>query len=387
VPIESLRIRNFKVFQNATVTGLRPVSVFIGANGTGKTTLFDVFGFLKDCLKDNVRVALAKRGGFRDVVTLGRETETICFELLLRLTLPGGERSASYLLEIGQEGLAPVVLREVVSVLDAGGEPQPLVDFARGVGAAVGQEKLTVSLEQLKTDSPDILAIKGLGQFQRFEVASALRSVIENWHIFDLRAGGADRAYPDFGGAEQLAPNGANLPLVAKFFEETNRPRLETILEKMRRHVPGLEEIQTSTTEDGRVLLRFRDGAFKDPFRRNVSDGTLAMFAYLLMLEDPTPHPLLGIDEPETFLYPSLMGELAEEFENYAARGDQVIIATHSPDLVNAISLPSLFVLTKQNGVSSVRRAADFENIPELVAAGDHLGWLWRQGMFRGVDP
>jgi len=197
----------------------------------------------------------------------------------------------------------------------------------------------------------------------------------------------SDGQYADEWSREQLGPRGENLAAVSKFFMESRRTRFDAVMEKMRRHVPGLSGATVNVTEDGRFLLRFQDGSFKEPFRKFVSDGTMALFAYLLLLEESKPRSLLGIDEPETYLYPSLMGELGEEFENYAARGGQVIIATHSPDLVNAISLPSLFVLTKQNGVSSVRRAADFENIPELVAAGDHLGWLWRQGLFRGVDP
>jgi len=387
VPIESLRIQNFRVFQDVTVTDLQPVSVFIGANGTGKSTLFDVFDFLKDCLKDNVRVALAKRGGFRDVVTLGHEDEAICIDVQVKLPLSEGERSLTYSLEIRIDRQAPVVKREALSSVGADGKIGYVVNFTDGSGWATHRQDGETKVEVFALDAPDILAIKGLGQFQRFEVASALRSVLEDWHISDLRVHASDGQYADEWSREQLGPRGENLAAVSKFFMESRRTRFDAVMEKMRRHVPGLSGATVNVTEDGRFLLRFQDGSFKEPFRKFVSDGTMALFAYLLLLEESKPRSLLGIDEPETYLYPSLMGELGEEFENYAARGGQVIIATHSPDLVNAISLPSLFVLTKQNGVSSVRRAADFENIPELVAAGDHLGWLWRQGLFRGVDP
>ena len=83
------------------------------------------------------------------------------------------------------------------------------------------------------------------------------------------------------------------------------------------------------------------------------------------------PHPLLCVEEPENRLYPSLMGELAEEFESYASRGGQVFASTHSPDFLNSVPLKSLFVLTKEKGVSAVRNAADFEQIGNLYDAGD----------------
>lgn len=61
--IESLRIRNFRVFKDITVENIPQMAVFLGQNGSGKTTFFDVFGFLHDCLSSNVRSALARRGG------------------------------------------------------------------------------------------------------------------------------------------------------------------------------------------------------------------------------------------------------------------------------------------------------------------------------------
>ena len=111
------------------------------------------------------------------------------------------------------------------------------------------------------------------------------------------------------------------------------------------------------------------------------------MFAYLVLLHDPKPHQLLCIEEPENQLYPSLMEELAEEFESYARRGGQVFVSTHSPDFLNAVELKSLFLLTKRAGVTEIKNASEFEQIANLVEAGDKLGWLWREGMFRGLNP
>jgi predicted ATPase len=129
--------------------------------------------------------------------------------------------------------------------------------------------------------------------------------------------------------------------------------------------------------------LRFQDGSFRDPFiARYVSDGTIKMFAYLVLLYDPRPHPLLAVEEPENQLYPELMHELVEEFRDYTRRGGQVFVSTHSPDFLNATRLEEIYWLFKQRGFTTVRRASESELFRKLVAEGDLPGALWRQRLF-----
>jgi predicted ATPase len=155
----------------------------------------------------------------------------------------------------------------------------------------------------------------------------------------------------------------------------------------MKRRVPGIHEVEAKPTEDGRLVLRFQDGSFRDPFiSRFVSDGTIKMFAYLVLLHDPKPFPLLAVEEPENQLYPKLLAELAEEFRDYARRGGQVFISTHSPDFLNALQLDEIYCLQKEQGFTTIRRASDSENLRALFDAGDLPGYLWKQGLFEGVN-
>ena len=111
------------------------------------------------------------------------------------------------------------------------------------------------------------------------------------------------------------------------------------------------------------------------------------MLAYLALLYDPSPHPLLGVEEPENQLYPTLLEELAEEFRAYANRGGQVFVSTHSPDFLNAVDLDEVFLLQKENGYTRIRRASDDEQISAYMADGDRMGHLWKQGFFEDIDP
>ncbi|MCX8491109.1 MAG: AAA family ATPase [Cyclobacteriaceae bacterium] len=67
--IESIKIKNYKAFQDIDLSNLPELAIFVGANGVGKTTLFDVFGFLSDALRNNIRQALVKRGGYKEVIS------------------------------------------------------------------------------------------------------------------------------------------------------------------------------------------------------------------------------------------------------------------------------------------------------------------------------
>ena len=382
--IEGLRIKNFRALKYVSREIIPPMAVFVGPNGSGKTTLFDVFGFLHDCLIHNVRQAVASRGGFKELVTRGA-TDPIEIEIKFR---DGAHPLVTYMLKVGTADGMPVVEQEVLKYRRGRhGQPWRFLDFKRGVGMAVmneaeyGKADVDEDRQEQRLESPDILAIKGLGQFEKFKVVASFRRMIESWHVSDFHISDA-RPSQEAGFAEHLSSRGENLPLVAQFLYERHRDRFDAILATMAKRVPGVSKVEATETADGRVVLRFQDGAFKDPFiARYVSDGTIKMFAYLLLLHDPKPHPLLCVEEPENQLYPHLLHELAEEFREYANRGGQVFVSTHSPDFLNGTTLDEIFILEKRDGVTRVVRANSDRKLVRLFEAGDPPGALWRQGL------
>jgi predicted ATPase len=394
--IESIRLKNFKAFRDVHLKDIPAFLVVVGANGAGKTTLFDVFGFLHDCLRGNVRQALDKRGRFREVLSreCDPQRDTILIELQYRMEITGIERLVTYSLEIAEVNGQPVVQHEMLRYKRGRyGSPYHFLNFSRGEGYAItNEENFKTSDEELDRESqkvsPDTLAIKGLGQFERFKAANAFRQLIENWHVSDFHISAARGRKDASGDSMHLSEMGDNLPLVARYLHEQYPTEFRKILDTMARRVPGVRSIEPKLLDDGYLTLRFQDGSFKTPFLdRYVSDGTIKMFAYLVLLHDPAPHPLLCVEEPENQLYPQLMAELAEEFRGYARRGGQVFVSTHSPDFLNAIELNEVCWLVKREGCTQIRRAKDDAQIAAYVAEGDQLGYLWKQGFFDGVDP
>lgn len=395
--IESIRLSNFRAFQKVHLKNIPRFCVLVGANGTGKSTLFSVFAFLRDAMTTNVTAALSRLGGSRGLAEVRSRNSSgpIEIEIKLRATLADGRsRLITYELHIDDPEGRPVVTKEVLQYRRGSrGQPWKFLDFSMGTGEAVTNELETVSDErQLRREaqtlkSPDILAIKGLAQFERFPAVVALGNLIENWHLSDFHISRA-RPEAEAGYAEHLSREGENLSLVVEYLYKNHRPAFDQILHRLQQTVPGVTKVEAKTTEEGRVLLKFQDGSFVDPFlARFVSDGTIKMLAYLVLLYDPAPHPLLCVEEPENQLYPSLLWDLADEFRTYAERGGQVFVTTHSPDFLNATELDEVYWLQKSGGYTTVHRAAENTQISAYMAEGDQMGYLWKQGLFPGAHP
>lgn len=393
--IESIKIKNFKVFVDAKIDNLPQMCVFLGANGSGKTTFFEVFGFLSDALKNNVSSAINKRGGYKEVISRNAKGN-IEFEIKFRNTEKDGSLSPliTYQLEIGINKGKIVIQKELLKYRRGNrGKPWHFLNFSLGKGTAIkneedyGKEGVQEEREEQELASPDILAIKGLGQFQKYKAVSSFRKLLEGWYVSNFQISSA-QAVMDTGISEHLSKTGNNLAQVTKYIYDNYPETFTIILKKLKERIPGIEKVESVETADGRIILKFQDGSFKDPFiARFVSDGTIKMFAYLVLLYDPSPHPLLAIEEPENYLHPELLQELAEELRIYSKNGGQVFISTHSPDFVNALKLNELFWIEKKNGYSSILKASNDPIVTALYQEGDLLGYLWKQKYFKGSGP
>lgn len=353
--LESLRLKNFRAFRNAEIKNIPNYCVLVGANGVGKSTVFSVFEFLKDTMESNVNAALGRLGGslgFREVRSRGSEGP---IEIEIKFRIDDKSPLITYFIAINEENGRAIVEREYLRYRRGSkGKPWSFLDFSHGKGFAITNELENVSSEQeLQREeqtlkASDLLAIKGLAQFEKFPAVMALGELIEKWHVSDFHISKA-RTTPETGYAEHLSREGENLPLVIQYLHRFHPETFDKILKLLSKRVPGISNVEAKTTEEGRILLKFQDGAFADPFlARYVSDGTIKMLAYLVLLFDPSPHPLLCVEEPENQLYVSLLEELAEDFRQYVNRGGQVMVSTHSPDFLNALRPDEVFYIVKK---------------------------------------
>lgn len=399
--IEGFRVQNFRALRDVTLgklsgekTGspLTPFTVVIGKNGAGKSTLFDAFGFVADCLATDVETAcdMKQRGGFERLRSKG-VTEPIRFEIYYREAQ--NERPISYELAIDMdENGRPFVLSEVLKQRRKNqkyGRPFPFLRLANGKGTVwAGEEAVEIEGQEednasntVELTDPRELGISTLGTLKEHPRIRKFRDFLRGWYLSYFYPDAA-RSLPTAGPQRHLNVHGDNIGNVVQFMEREHKDRFKNILDRIASKIPGITNIDTKVTDDKRVLLRFDDGAFGDPFfAQQMSDGTLKMFAYLLLLEDPDPHPFICIEEPENGLYHKLLEALAQEFRAHATgkkNAPQIFTTTHQPYFVDALTPEEVWILEKDDdGFSTIRRASDLEVVRSLVAEGLPLGGLW----------
>jgi len=385
--VEYLRVQNYRVLRDVELKNITPLTVLLGPNGSGKSTIFDVFAFLAECFTDGLRRAWDRRGRFRELRSRDQQGRII-FELKYREK--PNTPIITYHLAIDEGPRGPFVAEEWLQwKRQSFGRPFRFLDFREGVGSVVtGQmpdEEDTREEERLS--SPEMLAVNTLGQLGKHPRVNALRSFITGWHLSYLSADNT-RGQPEAGPQERLSATGDNLPNVIQYLREQHPEQLDDILRILSRRVPRLERVDADVMPDGRLLLQIKDAPFAQPIlARFASDGTLKLLAYLTLLYDPEPPPLIGIEEPENYLHPRLLNELAEECRTAAARS-QLLVTTHSPFFVNAMRPEELWVLYRgEDGFTRARRVADMERVRAFVEEGALLGHLWMEGHFDVGDP
>jgi len=293
-------------------------------------------------------------------------------------------------LEIDEDPSGPIVQHEWLHwTRGPGGRPFRFLDFTRGAGQVISGDVPEESGGRISEnlDSHDALAVNALGQLARHPRVAALRRFITGWYLSYLSAD-ASRGTPEAGPQERLSQTGDNLPNVIQYLGERYPQRLTQILSTLSRRVPHLERVDAELLADGRLLLQIKDAPFDRPIlAKFASDGTLKMLAYLTVLHDPAPPQLIAIEEPENYLHPRLLPELAEECRTATAR-TQLMITTHSPFFVNGVEPKELWVLYRdERGFTQAMRASEMKGIPELMAEGGKLGHLWMEGFFEAGDP
>lgn len=420
--IEGIGITNYRVLRDVTlgklwntqrVKPLTPLTTVIGKNGVGKSSLFDAFGFLADCLRLGVEEACDARGrgGFQRVRSQG-STSPIEFEVYYRENTRARPITYEVAIDCDRSG-RPFVTRErlrqrrkgqkhgwpfsfllindgegVVWKGDSPGrqiaeghQPETVLDIHLSALLKETGDEESAGKEHVQLEDRRRLGIATLGALKQHPRISAFRQFIEGWYLSYFTPDAA-RGLPLAGPQRHINMHGDNLSNVVQFMEREHSDRFGLILRKIASRVPGIEQIDTKYSPDGRLLLRFNDKGFEDPFyAQQVSDGTLKLFAYLLMLEDPIPPPFICIEEPENGLYHRLLEVLADEFRAHATRRrnpPQIFVTTHQPYFVDCLTPQEAWVLEKQpDGFSTILRASDNKTVKDLVDEGLPLGGLW----------
>lgn len=349
---------------------LGDLTYLVGRNGSGKSNLLDALKFVKDALEVPLDNALNERGGIKQVrrQSGGRPRD---FGIRLELMLSDG-RPALYAFEIGAaKGGRHTIKEERCEIGKRGSGPS----------FVVSEGKLPVSSEQA---FPAI--VKG-----RLALASA--SGLEAFApVFEqLTAMGFYNLAPEAIASLQspqdgrlLKPSGGNLASVIGHLEEYRPGALERIVTYLGTVVPGLvgvkrEQAGHMETVSFQQTVTKAKGPLSFP-AHSMSDGTLRALGILVALfqEEPEFRPsMIAIEEPESALHPAASAALREALAQ-ASKTSQVLVTSHSPDLLDDVGIrpESVLAVSSLGGetvIAPLDRAAREMLRDELFTAGELL--------------
>ena len=385
--IHSIRVRNYRALRDVALADIPSLAVFVGANGTGKRTFVDIFRFLKDCLRDDVRAAVWKRGGFERL--LSRDAGDRVIEIALQVEMDSEstqmKRLVAYELEVMETtGRQISVAKESLQYKRSpDGTPCSVFRFKHGRGEALSASPdvpgWSMPLESpvsgtWELRAPFVLALNGLGQFKQFETASRFREWIENWELNDL-CFERPREEPDVSPAQHLRSNGENIAHHAKYLREEHPAAFEALENDLLATFPGVRQVRPVVVGDQWVDLQYwYSDSTEGWLARIAGDNVTRLLAYLALLRDPDPRPLLCIPEPENNLPPIFLRCFASAFSSYAQRRreiGQVMLTSNSRHLLNFVHSESVFCLVRKDGLTRFVRLADNPQIAALIQKGD----------------
>ena len=406
--ILGIEIRNYgslknikmgKLYSDRSQEELSNIVAIIGPSGNGKSTLADAFGFLSDCITSDVESACDanNRGGYSQLVSQNIN-EPIHFEIYYKENQ--NSRPITYELTIAKgKDDRPYVKEERLR------QRRPNADYGRplsflylqdGKGYAFEGKESGLNddgaVEGFEGDKKDVfladkrkLGIVTVGAMQQFSRVGKFLTFLKSWYLCYFTPEAA-RQIQTAAPVPYLNRTGSNLNNVAQYMFRENPNDFSRILSEIQSKIPNITKIVPEKLNNGQMALQFFQEGFDNPFySQRMSDGTLKLFAYYLLLHEKNPRQLVFVEEPENGLYHKYLSKLASEMKRNVGSGyaKQLFVTTHSPFFVNALSPEQVWVLDKEkDGFSSLKRASEYQFVKDLVDAGTYLGDLWYSEYF-----
>lgn len=363
------QIHHYKSLSEVAVDLHPEVTVLVGPNAAGKSNFVDALRFLRDAARDGLDHAAVSRGGIARIrqVSNGRPFNIgLSIDAIQRLDgFP--DQPCNYLLDIGSlSGGNYRVEREEAHVSDIypyhddDGKPQEglMADgFSRDKGGHVVEDG-SVSRKGFVLEEHDRLALGILvGDLAFRGLGETLHNYIRAWKFSALYPNTLRQLNTPDTDAE-LRDDASNWASVIRAAKRTSKGKrmLERVYEMMQVVAPNFLDVSVSTA--GSYLVphfRFGDNEKNarsfDPVQ--LSDGTLRIFGILLSLYQLPAPPLIVIEEPEQTVHPGVLAMLAEAFKE-VSEVTQVLVTTHSPQLIEHFAPDHIRIVTMQDGVTNI---------------------------------
>ena len=376
---------------------LQPLNVFIGPNGSGKTNFIEALELLRATSTDFATV-VREGGGAVEWLWKGENpTRAATIDIEIGDSTPTG-RPLCYLLKFTASNSRIEVLDEAIQEVrsDIGhDEPYFYYRFQQGRAIIRVSEYLpglrggrSIRRNIRRSDIvPDQSALVQVKDRERYPEITWIGRMFEQIHTFRYWTFGhyapLRQPQPADLPEDRLLPDNRNLALLLNQIEHRDPRRFNELLKKF---FPRYERMSTKIS-GGTVQFYLHETGFLSPIPpTRLSDGTLRFIAILVTLLDPSPPPIVCIEEPELGLHPDAVALIADLLVEASERM-QLVVTTHSDALVSALTnQPESIVICERPGAGTLLERLDPERLAHWLNEDYGLGDLWRMGAL-GANP
>jgi predicted ATPase len=397
---DHIKIEGFRSFRQIELD-LSPLSVLIGPNNGGKSNFLDLMSLMSEAGQGRLAKGIDSRGGFGSVLFGSTWKGEILFEFRFRRisssllepppNLPRREElDVRYKVALTLDFIDIDVVEELTSEITS--QSPRRVSYMRRdskgcIFRSTGTGRGEAAEESKVLESGSELAIFQVKDLYSYPIPYKLLKQLQEWTLYrDINVGPESpvRLPALLRPTTRLSENGANLSSVLHSIQQRNRDIWEEILELLHTACPEFQDIRIpGEGGDGKVVLRWYEPPFeKEGVTPNLlSDGTLKFLCLIAILKSPDPPPLICIDEPELGLHPDWIKLVAEMMQSAATR-TQLIVATHSPEIVARLDPEQVIITEKENGETHLRQL-DRRELEKWLKEFN-LSDLWLAGHFGG---
>lgn len=383
--LESFRLKNFKAVRDSGPVRFGPLTVLIGDNGSGKSSLIEGLQTYQRIVTDGLDKAMQMWRGFEYVRNAavshtdkvnnegrGYLTNSIEFEVdyfvqqsqshhLTVATHPNNDEEVIFEESLWLDKKQIIIRNKEGEIFDADGE--------RFVGGPLFPTEFSITLFTLSNILPFLQIVAGEAHISDLQSYHDVDNLIKSWQFVRLNpySMGDPRPQQRTGGKIRLGSDGSNIAEYLLDIRKSDSDAFEGIIETLQYVLPYVRDLQPTLTSEleRAVYLQMTEDSYKIPGWL-LSTGTLRILALLALFRHPEPPPLIIIEEIENGLDPRTIHLIVEELRNLTETGQtQVIITTHSPYLLDLLALSHIVLVERIDGQPVFSRPADEETLKE----------------------
>lgn len=364
--IKTLRIQGYRPFKDCAVA-FNKLEVIVGANGAGKSSLFEFMRFLRDAVYQEIPPDIVAGSTGQQIFHNGSGQERFSWNLEIDTGRPVTVNYQGVL--AGPAGKTHIASERVLLSKPLGTKSKPMIfmDFTDGKGVVHDPGIKKFKPVEISLGRPNQLALSTMTN-QNFDVLYRLREYLLKWRFYNaFNFNNAKIRKPVLIEQEPvLHEDASNLSSVLHYFMSEKREAFDELEAHLNSAVPGFKGLNVKARGGkGEIIAFWKEAGMDDDLSlADLSDGTLRLICWMALSVHPDPPSLICIDEPDQGVHPRTLPVLAGLFEKAADR-TQVLLASHASYFVSQFGVEHIAVMRKQDGEAVFMKPKDSKLLVE----------------------